>query len=118
MGLCPFFSRTWKYSYSALTESSSTVSFRNHPPIRRRASMGISTNAPRYLLFTLHSSKTSVPLLIVRYGASKMLLIEVRPVDAAEPELAVGTLIEQEIGQPEFSAGSDDQFRIRLTTGV
>src|SRR6185312_7665266 len=64
------------------------------------------------------AAEPSLPRAVAAQGAQEVDLPELRPVRVAEVELGVGRLPEQEVRQPLFPRGADDQVGLGLTGGV
>ena len=58
-------------------------------------------------------AEPAAALLKVRDGLVQHLRGEVRPQHIGEPELGIGRLPGQEVGQTELAAGPDEQVRVR-----
>src|SRR5512140_283425 len=61
---------------------------------------------------SLHPAEAAVPALVVPDRLEEVLLPEVGPVELCQPDLAVGKLPEQEVGEAHLPAGADQQIRI------
>ena len=56
--------------------------------------------------------------LIVDNSLVEMSFPKIRPVGGREVEFGVGNLPKQEIADPGFSAGADEELRVRYTFGA
>ena len=63
-------------------------------------------------------AKTPFPVLVVEDGLIKVLFPEIGPPDLGKIELGISQLVEEEIADPVFAAGSDHEFRIGKSAGT
>ena len=69
---------------------------------------------PLYLLQLIGGLPVAaLPPGIIAEGGLEVLVLEIRPEDGADVDLRIGGLEEEEVTQPTFSRGADDEVRIR-----
>ena len=60
-----------------------------------------------------HAAEAALPLAEVLNGHLKRILVKVRPVDRAEMVLAIDGLPDEEVAQPLFTCGTNNQVGVR-----
>ena len=78
---------------------------------------GASTTDTTIRVTKSYTSKSAAAALIGRDGPVELLLGEVGPQHVCEIKFRIGGLPRQEIGQPQLSAGPDDEIRVRHPPG-